>query len=221
MLGPLVRPSSRTDGLQPDEPGCWRVTASYRDAELSYVYLLDEPAADPTGSPQELTQSCTQDQLADRRAAEEELADLIEAAGYEPGPLDSHVAMLDEGCEEIEVLGLQTSFTVDTETVRVVWDGPARLSSDRPEPTAPPLRVGDVTVQQSDNDTLGTWMWFACGEAQVSFFHDVFESNDLADDPRARMNVDPWDSDPELLAQVARDIAEVVDCPAGLLDGDG
>jgi hypothetical protein len=26
-------------GIDPDEPGCWRVTATYRDAELSYVYF--------------------------------------------------------------------------------------------------------------------------------------------------------------------------------------
>lgn len=32
------------NGLQPDQPGCWRVTATYRGTELSYVYLLEEPA---------------------------------------------------------------------------------------------------------------------------------------------------------------------------------
>lgn len=33
-------------GIDPDIPGCWRVTASYRGAELSYVY--HQPQATPT-----------------------------------------------------------------------------------------------------------------------------------------------------------------------------
>lgn len=57
---PIVQPSPGTNahtaedgwfminGLQPAEPGCWRVTATYRDAETSYVYLIDEPADDRT-----------------------------------------------------------------------------------------------------------------------------------------------------------------------------
>lgn len=28
-------------GIDPDEAGCWQVTAGYRDAELSYVYLVE------------------------------------------------------------------------------------------------------------------------------------------------------------------------------------
>lgn len=31
------------NGLQPNEPGCWQVTASYRGEELSYTYLIEGP----------------------------------------------------------------------------------------------------------------------------------------------------------------------------------
>lgn len=78
-----------------------------------------------------------------------------------------------------------------------------------------------MTIQRHNDGTLGPQVWFACGEVQVSFFHDVFASDDLADDPRARMQVDPWEGDAQLLAEVARDVAEAVVCPAGLLDADG
>ncbi|QBI19979.1 hypothetical protein ER308_10685 [Egibacter rhizosphaerae] len=29
-------------GMTPTDPGCWRVTATYRDAELTYVYAIDD-----------------------------------------------------------------------------------------------------------------------------------------------------------------------------------
>lgn len=45
-------------------------------------------SASPPRSPQELAALCTQDQLADRRAAKDGLSILVAAAGYEPGPLD-------------------------------------------------------------------------------------------------------------------------------------
>lgn len=32
-------------GIDPEEPGCWQVTARYKGAELSYVYLRGEAAA--------------------------------------------------------------------------------------------------------------------------------------------------------------------------------
>lgn len=36
-------------GLDPTEPGCWQVTATYRDAELSYVFEVNDEVA-PVGS---------------------------------------------------------------------------------------------------------------------------------------------------------------------------
>ena len=33
-------------GMKPVEPGCWRATATYRDAELSYVYLVEDEVED-------------------------------------------------------------------------------------------------------------------------------------------------------------------------------
>ncbi len=43
------------DGLQPNEPGCWQVTASYRGEELSYTYLIEEATPGPAARAPELT----------------------------------------------------------------------------------------------------------------------------------------------------------------------
>jgi len=48
----------------------------------------------------------------------------------------------------------------------------------------------------------------------------VFESDALSEDPRARMQVDPWDGDDGVLLDVAGAIAEVIDCPTGALHDD-
>ena len=77
-----------------------------------------------------------------------------------------------------------------------------------------------MTIEHGETTLSGPVAWFTCGEADLVFHHDVSESDALSEDPRARMQVDPWDGDDGVLLDVAGAIAEVIDCPTGALRDD-